>query len=89
MLTCPLVHLILQSKGQKVPKSGSFKNEILWGVDSGRRSGRVRLYPPTLETTMPTAARLPCCWPTSRRRISTSRPYCKIALVGLARPHKD
>ena len=27
MLTCPFVHLILQSKGQKVPKSGSFKNE--------------------------------------------------------------
>jgi hypothetical protein len=29
MLTCPFVHLILQSKGQKAPKSGSFKNEAI------------------------------------------------------------
>src|SRR5271157_1746826 len=34
------------------------ENEILWGVDSSRRSGRVRLQPPALETTMPTAADL-------------------------------
>jgi len=27
MPSCPFVQLILQSKGQKVPKSGSFKNE--------------------------------------------------------------
>src|SRR5271157_3433293 len=34
------------------------ENEILWGVDSSRRSGRVRLLPPILETPMPTAADL-------------------------------
>ena len=27
MPSCPFGHLILQSKGQKVPKLGSFKNE--------------------------------------------------------------
>jgi exopolysaccharide biosynthesis polyprenyl glycosylphosphotransferase len=32
MPSCPFVHLILKSKGQKVPKSGSFKNE---GIHEG------------------------------------------------------
>ena len=27
MPSCPFVHLILQPKGQKAPKSGPFKNE--------------------------------------------------------------
>jgi glycosyltransferase involved in cell wall biosynthesis len=36
MPSCPFVHLILKSKGQKVPKSGSFKNEGIHEVASMR-----------------------------------------------------
>jgi hypothetical protein len=35
MPSCPFVHLTLQSKGQKVPKSGGFKNE---GIHEGHPS---------------------------------------------------
>ena len=36
MPNCPFVHQILQSNGQKVPKSGAFRNE---GIPEGQRFG--------------------------------------------------
>jgi len=35
MPSCPFVHQILHSKGQKVPKSGAFKNEGIHELSNG------------------------------------------------------
>jgi len=58
-------------------------------ASSWRRSTSCARWRSSYKLSLAHTARLPCCWPTSRRRISTPRRYCQIALVGPARPHKD
>ena len=49
MPSCPFVHQSLQSKGQKVPKSGAFKNEgIHEALDCILFVGHVRLLGPVI-----------------------------------------
>jgi len=58
-------------------------------ASSWRRSTPCARWRSSYKLSLAHTARLPCCWLTSRRRISTPRRYCQIALVGPARPHKD